>query len=167
MTGQWPTRYLVDNNTLTQMGQARRASAFFRKNVTIPEDVLAEASGHPDIGSLRKLALPTTPNMLRRLVKVMASVDAMDTKLVDLYKNSGRADPAIIACALALAEADDDRLFPVECIIVTGDDAVRSKATEFGLHVMTNDEFAVLCDSATPPTGPPASSAVLARPLPH
>lgn len=149
MNARWPTRYLLDNNTLTQVGQRRRASAFFRENVLIPEDVLVEASGYPDIASLSKLAHPVTPNMLRKLASVMASVDAKDTRLVDLYKNSGRADPVIIACALALTEADVEPLFPVEWIVVTGDNAVHAKAVEFKLQVITNDEFVILCDRAT------------------
>ena len=85
------TTYLVDTNTLTQLKNQRRASEFFQQNARIPADVLVEAEQFPDIASLRELEYEITPEVLRELITVMASVDSHDTKLVDLYANRGGA----------------------------------------------------------------------------
>ena len=71
-----------------------------------------------------------------------------DTRLVDLYANHGNADPLVVACALDGKEEDSQYLDPKEWVVVTGDEAVRDKAEEFGLKVVTNEEFAAIIDSA-------------------
>lgn len=140
------TTYLVDTNTLTQLNKQRRASAFFRENVRIPADVLAEAEQFPDIALLRELEYEVTLEVLRWLVTVMASVDSYDTKLVDLYANRGGADPVVIASALNAKSQEAQCLNPQEWVVVTGDNAVRNKAKALGLKVLSNKDFAALID---------------------
>lgn len=141
-------KYVVDTNVLSQLRRHRRASAFFRENALIPAEVLHEAAGFPDIDMLRKYIYPTTQPVLIWLMKVMATVPAGDTRLVDLYANQGNADPLVVACALDGQERDSQYLDPNEWIVVTGDEAVRDKAEAFGLKVVTNEEFAAIIDSA-------------------
>ena len=139
-------RYVVDTNALSQLGRARRASDFFRRNTVIPEEVLHEAAGFPDIDSLRENVHPTTPRVFHLLIEVLATVPDSDTRLIDLYANRGNADPLVIACALEGQEHDGQYLWPTEWIVVTADEAVRDKAKEFKLEVLTNDRFADLID---------------------
>ncbi|MCT1776223.1 hypothetical protein [Brachybacterium sp. p3-SID957] len=141
-------RYVVDTNTLSQLGPRRRASPFFLKSTVIPEEVLREAAGIRDIGSLRENVHPTTPRVLEWLVKILSTVPDDDTSLLDLYANLGNADPLVVACALEGQECDSQYLDPPDWIVVTGDGAVRAKAEEFGLTVRSNDEFAELIDRA-------------------
>lgn len=84
--------------------------------------------------------------MLHWLTEIMATVPDGDTRLVDLYANRGNADPLVAACALEGQEHDSQWLLAPEWIVVTGDEAVRDKAEEFGLKVLSNSEFAVLID---------------------
>lgn len=55
------TTYVVDTNTLSQIGQRRRSNQFFLARARIPQEVLREAEGFPDIQTLRELGIPTTP----------------------------------------------------------------------------------------------------------
>ncbi|NTW41192.1 MAG: hypothetical protein HGA44_15190 [Cellulomonadaceae bacterium] len=142
------TRYVVDTNALSQLGQSRRASPFFRESARIPDEVLHEAQGFPDIAMLQQNAYPTTAAVLSWLRKVMATVPADDTALVNLYANQGNADPLLVACALDGQSNDSQYLFPPEWIVVTADQAVRAKAEEFDLKVLTNAELATLIDAA-------------------
>ncbi len=148
MSGVWGTTYLVDTNTLAQLRQHRRASKFFRERARIPTDVLREAGKFPDIDTLRELEYMITPSVLKKLIDVMATVDTDDTKLVDLYANRGSADPLVIACALDGIEQEAQYLDPSEWVVVTSDRAVWGKATEVGLVVLTNAEFAEIIDEA-------------------
>lgn len=141
-------RYVVDTNTLSQIGRQRRSSEFFRTFARIPEAVLREAEGFSDIDALMENVLPTTPSVLRCLSRVMATVPDHDTRLVDLYRNLGNADPLVVACALERMEHDSQILFSPEWVIVTGDEAVRAKAAEFELRILSNAEFAALIDSS-------------------
>ncbi|GGV28280.1 hypothetical protein GCM10010212_13400 [Paenarthrobacter nicotinovorans] len=93
-------RYVIDTNALSQLGRQRRASTYFQENAVIPEAVLHESQGFPDITSLHNNVHPTTPRMLRLLVEVMASIPKADTRLINLYANLGNADPLVVACAL-------------------------------------------------------------------
>lgn len=142
------TRYVVDTNSLSQLGLHRRSRSFFRENARIPSEVLDEAQGFPDIARLQENAYPTTAAVLRWLVKVMATVAADDTALVDLYANHGNADPLVVACALHGQDEDSQCLDALEWVVVTADNAVRAKAVEFGLGVLTSAEFAALIDAA-------------------
>jgi rRNA maturation endonuclease Nob1 len=141
-------RYVVDTNALTQLGKQRRASEYFLESAVIPEAVLREANGFPDIKSLHDNVHPTTPRVLQLLVEVMATVPDTDTRLVNLYANLGNADPLVIACALEGQEHDSQCLIAPEWFVVTGDEAVRDKAEEFGLKVLSNSQFAALIDVA-------------------
>lgn len=141
-------RYVVDTNALSQLGRRRRASEYFLESAVIPEAVLHEAKGFPDITSLRHNVHPTTPRVLQLLVEVMATVPDADTRLVNLYANLGNADPLVVACALEGQEHDGQYLMAPEWFVVTGDEAVRDKAEEFGLKVLSNSQFAALIDGA-------------------
>lgn len=141
-------RYVVDTNSLTQLGRRRRANKYFLENAVIPEAVLREADGFPDIQSLSENVHPTTPRVLQLLVEVMATVPDTDTRLVNLYANQGNADPLVIACALEGQEHDSQYLISPEWFIVTGDEAVREKAEQFGFKVLTNSQFARLIDES-------------------
>lgn len=141
-------RFVIDTNALSQLGKQRRASTFFLENASIPAEVIHEASGFPDIESLRDNVHPTTPRVLHWLSRIMASVPVGDTTLVDLYANRGNADPLVVACALEGQEHDNQMLMSPEWIVVTADEAVRKKAEEFGLKVLSNREFAALIDDS-------------------
>lgn len=139
-------RFVIDTNALIQLGKKRRASNFFLENIVIPEEVMHEASGLPDIAALRDQMHPTTPRMLYWLSQIMATVPSGDTRLVDLYANKGNADPLVVACALEGSEDDRQRLLSPEWVVVTADEAVRDKAQEFGLTVLSNSGLAALID---------------------
>lgn len=147
MTG-FGERYVIDTNALTQLRRRRRSTAFFRESAVIPGEVLSEAEGFPDLGTLQQNRHPTTARTLEWLVKVMETVPADDRMLVDLYANKGGADPLVIACALEGREWDSRYIDAPEWIVVTDDGAVRNKAEEFGLRVLSNTEFAAIVDAA-------------------
>lgn len=142
------TEYVIDNNTLSQLSRPQRASKFFRDNVRIPSEVLHEARGFADFAILRQNEYLTTPAVLLQLVRVMATIETTDTRLVDLYANHGNADPLVVACALEGQDRESGLLLPKEWVVVTGDKAVRAKAEEFGLRVLPNAQFAALIDAA-------------------
>lgn len=139
-------RFVIDTNALSQLGRQRRASTFFLENAVIPEEVIHEASGFPDIAALRDNVHPTSPRVLHWLSLIMASVPDEDIRLVDLYANRGNADPLVVACALEGQEHDSQLLLSPEWVVVTADEAVRDKAQEFGLAVLSNSEFSALVD---------------------
>lgn len=142
------TRYVVDTNSLTQLGRKRRSRSFFRQNARIPREVLHEARGFPDIVRLRDNECATTAGVLGWLLKIMATVPTDDTTLIDLYAGRGNADPLVVACALDGQDQECQYLNPLEWVVVTADNAVRAKAEEFGLKVLTSAEFAALIDAA-------------------
>lgn len=141
-------RFVIDTNALSQLGKKRRASEFLLENAVIPEEVMHEAAGFPYIAALRENVHPTSPRVLHWLSRIMASVPVKDTALVDLYVNRGNADPLVVACALEGQEHDSQLLLSPEWIVVTADEAVRNKAQEFGLKVLSNSEFAALIDDS-------------------
>lgn len=147
--------YLVDTNTLTQLTRPQRSTGLFRRSVRIPRAVLAEASGLPDIGELKSLEYPTTPSVLRCLAAVLETVPVDDTRLLDLYKNRGNADPFLVACAIDARNQESATFFPRTWAVVSGDKAVRDKAAEFELTTLTNREFAerINAEADTPPSG--------------
>lgn len=140
-------RFVIDTNTLSQLGQQRRASAFFLEHAVIPEEVIHEATGFPDIESLRENIHPTTPRVLHWLTEIMSTVPDSDTRLINLYANLGNADPLVVACALDGLEHDSQYLLAPEWIVVTADEAVKDKAEEFELRVLSNSQFAELIDA--------------------
>lgn len=54
-----------------------------------------------------------------------------DTRLIDLYKINGAADPGLIASILDAIAADDGMLFSDTWVLVTNDHAVADRAAEF------------------------------------
>jgi hypothetical protein len=144
---QFGCKFVVDTNALAQIGKARRASTLFHESAVIVEEVLREAEGFPDIGSLRKYATKTSPETLRWLAEVMMTVDTEDRTLVNLYANKGGADPIVIASALEGQARDSSYLDAPDWIVVTNDKAVRVKAEEFGLLVLDSSEFAAAIDA--------------------
>jgi hypothetical protein len=140
------TRYLVDTNALSQLRRQRRASKFFRANARIPSEVLHEADGFPDVEALAQIEYTTTPSVLRWLMTVMATVPPDDTDLINLYLNQGSADPLMVACALDARDRETQHLDPLEWAVVTDDKAVRAKADEFKVRVLTHAQFADLID---------------------
>lgn len=145
---EFGTEFVIDNNTLGQLSRSQRASSFFREHARIPSEVLYEARGFPDIKELRRNEYPTTSAVLSQLTRVMATVRTTDTALVNLYANQGNADPIVVACALDCQYQDSQYLVAPEWVVVTGDKAVRTKAEEFGLNVLSNDEYAVLIETS-------------------
>lgn len=144
------TRYLVDTNALSQLRRQRRASKFFRANAMIPSEVLHEADGFPDVEELTQIEYSTTPSVLRWLMTVMATVPPDDTDLINLYLNQGSADPLMVACALDARDRERQHLDPLEWAVVTDDKAVRAKAEEFKVRVLTYAQFADLIDRSEP-----------------
>lgn len=142
------TTYVVDTNTLTQLGRRRRSSSFFLERARVPSEVLHEAAQFPDLRALQDLEIETTPSVLRWLTQVMTAVPTDDTALVDLYANRGGADPLVIACALDGRDQESQYLDPQEWVVVTADNAVRASARAFGLQVLSNDRFAEIIDKA-------------------
>lgn len=113
--------------------------------------MLYEARGFPDIGELNACKYETTPDVLRHLITVMASVPVADTGLVDLYANEGNADPLIVACALDGRCRDEYKLFGPLWVIVSDDRAVREKAAEFNIEIRRGREFAGILSAADVP----------------
>jgi hypothetical protein len=133
--------YLIDNNVLSHLSLAQRTSEFFRTQCRIPSEVLHEADGYAD-DALKDVEYPTTANVLGFLQTVMATVHEDDTALVNLYANKGAADPLLVACALDGIQQSEKCLFGPTWIIVSNDNAVRVKASEFGVESCTREEFA-------------------------
>lgn len=141
------TFYLVDNNVLGKLSSVQRGSAFFAKYCRVPDEVLHEA-GPARAAALHAVRYPTTPDVLRAVQAVMATVDAGDIKLVDLYRNKGTADPFLIACALAEQQSSADMLIRPEWVVVTDDEAVRRKAEEFDIAWISSQRLVGLVTSS-------------------
>ncbi len=141
-------QYLLDNNVLSALSRAQRASEFVRAHCHLPDEVLYEARGFPDIRALRAHRYETTDEVLRQLITVMATVPAIDTELIDLYANRGNADPLIVACALDARRQNEDKLFGPTWVVVSDDKAVCAKAAEFGIELRTGAEFAAILHNA-------------------
>jgi hypothetical protein len=141
-------QYLIDNNVLAKLPRHQRISTFFSRYCHIPDEVLYEARGFPDIAELKTRRYETTGGVLRQLIAVMETVPVSDTKLVDLYANRGNADPLLVACALEAMRQDEDKLFRSTWIVVSDDDAVREKAAEFEIERRTGKEFAAILEAA-------------------
>lgn len=141
-------RYLVDNNVLSTLSRDQRASSFFHTHCYIPDEVLYEARGFPDIEELKTRRYEMTDGVLRHLILVMKTVPVTSTKLVDLYANRGNADPIIVACALDAQSQNEDKLFGPTWVVISDDDAVRSKADEFEIERRSGREFVLILDAA-------------------
>ena len=133
--------YLLDNNALGKIGRRERGSDFVKRYCRIPSEVLHEASGYPDIATLTELEYPTTAAVLSILGQVMATVDVGDMSLIDLYHNRGNADPLLVACALDARQANSPFLYGEAWAIVSDDQAVQAKATDFGIEFRSSASF--------------------------
>jgi len=133
--------YLLDNNALSHLSRAQRASRFFFTRCRLPTEVLHEAKGYPDAASIRTIEYPTSASVLKQLGTIMATVHDEDTALVNLYANKGAADPILVACALDATEKSAQYLFAPAWVVVSNDKAVRAKATQFGVESWTREEF--------------------------
>jgi hypothetical protein len=134
-------RYLLDNNALNKLTPEQRASPFVHEHCRIPAEVLHEAQRFPDIAGLREIGYAMSAELLETLKRVMASVPPDDRKLIDLYSNTGNADPILVAVALHATDDELDSLFQNEWQIVTNDAAVHRKAAEFGVSTLESAEF--------------------------
>lgn len=141
-------KYLVDNNALGFIGAKRRASDFFRMHCRVTEDVAYEARFTAKGSALTGLTVPVTPDILRQVSKVMATVPVGDKSLVDLYGNKGAADPLLVATALVLDERESLSLLGDQWIVVTRDWAVIAKAQEFEIQTSTPEDLAAIIDAA-------------------
>ncbi|WP_437773507.1 hypothetical protein [Arthrobacter sp. KNU40] len=134
--------YLIDNNVLSHLSPAQRASEFFRTRCRIPAEVLHEAVGYANVDALKAVEYPTTMTVLKFLQRVMATVPEDDTALVNLYANKGAADPMLVACALNGMQESASWLFGPKWIVVSNDKAVRAKAEEFAVESCSREVFA-------------------------
>lgn len=133
--------YLVDNNVLSKLNRADRESTFFTRSCRLPSEVLYEASSLPDIAALRQLEYPMSTSVLDLVRKVMSTVQPGDHELVDLYHVQGNADPILIAIALDAMDKSGQTLIEEDWQVVSDDKAVRTKAGEFDITVLTTTEF--------------------------
>lgn len=133
-------RYLVDNNALSRLTPTQRTSSFFLEHCHLTADVLHEARGYVE-PELEDREIPLTPQVLNRLIEVMADAQVGDTSLVDLYANKGTADPVMIAFTLEARDFERNTLLPDTWVIVTDDKAVTAAAGRFGLDVISSSEF--------------------------
>ena len=144
------TRYMLDNNALMALGEARRSSQFFREHCAIPEDVLHEARFAPDHATMLSLGFGITPAVIVYVREIMTSVAVGNTDLVDLYGFKGTADPVLIASTLAALDIESASLFPDTWIVVTRDNAVIATAEQYGLATLVPSELQILIDLASP-----------------
>lgn len=133
--------YLLDNNALSHLSRAQRASEFFFERCHLPSEILHEAEGYPDFAAFKQIEYPTTAHVLELLSMVMATVPEEDTTLVNLYANKGAADPLLVACALDGMQETSAHLFGPSWVVVSNDNAVRAKAMEFGVDACTREDF--------------------------
>ena len=141
-------RYLVDNNVLNALRRDQIHSEFFRDYCQVTADVLWEAREHSERAALALHSRPHTTGFLMRMRDVMETLEAGDTRLIDLYGNKGAADPGLIASILEAADDDANKLLSDSWILVTNDQAVAGKAAEFAVAVITPIEFAKLIDDS-------------------
>ena len=143
------TKYLVDNNALVILKGDGIRSEFFRNHCRVTADVLWEASENPEQAVLARIANDFTPELLEQIRVVMKTVDDGDTGLVDLYRNTGAADPGLVASVLDAMAADNGKFFSDTWVLVTNDHAVATKAAEFGVVTIKPDELARLIKTST------------------
>lgn len=146
-------KYLIDTNALSRIGRKRRGSTFVRDNCMIPSEVLREAATFPNIAILRTLEYPVRADVLNRLREVMATIPPGDKDLIDLYHVRGNADPILVATALDAIAKSEETLLVEDWQIVTDDEGVKKKASEFDLRTVTSAEFKKLVDGTATGTG--------------
>jgi len=140
-------KYLIDTNALSRIGRKNRESAFVRDNCKIPSEVLHEAATFPDIAMLRTLEYPVSADVLNLVREVMYTVPPGDKNLIDLYHARGNADPILVASALDAIAKSEETLLVEDWQIVTDDEGVKMKASEFNLRTVSSAEFTKLVGS--------------------
>lgn len=133
--------YLVDNNVLSHLSPAQRASRFFSERCRVPSEVIHEAGGPAEAALPKEVEYPVTVRLLDVLREIMSTVIPGDMSLVDLYANKGSADPLLIACALDATRDDERFLVRPTWVIVSDDKAVRRKASDFTIETRTREQF--------------------------
>jgi hypothetical protein len=133
--------YLLDANVLSRLSAGQRRSRFLRDHCKIPSEVLYEVRGFPDVEHLRALEDRLDSEVLEIIRQVMGTVPPDDFKLVDLYGNKGNADPILVAAALTGMRRAETTLFVEQWAVVTDDEAVRAKASEFDVAWLSSGEF--------------------------
>lgn len=135
------TQYIIDTNVLNKIDVHERATQFFTTSCLLPDAVLDEASGFPDIEDLRKLRYPTTAELLRVLMEVMTTIDIKNKRVVNLWQNKGAADPVLPAVVLHAREQQRDFMIKDKWVIVTDDKGVRDLAKKHEIEVLSGDRF--------------------------
>lgn len=148
------TWYLVDNNALIALTARRVRTDYFRAHCRLTSDVVWEAREHPDSSLLAQLALGFSALTIEHIRHVMGTVEPADVSLINLYRNSGAADPGLVAAILEARVAEDGMLFPDEWALVTNDAAVTEKAREFEIPSISAAQLAALIDDAPSAQGP-------------
>lgn len=133
-------RYLVDTVTLSKMTVTQRSSTFMRSHCRIPEEILFEARGLPDIDALMLLTYPITTVVLENVTVVMATISPGD-KVVDLYSNKGNGDVMLLATALTEMAISSGQLLGDHWMIATDDDGLTRKAHELSVSTCTADKL--------------------------
>ncbi|NYJ08054.1 hypothetical protein [Petropleomorpha daqingensis] len=133
----------MDNVTLSRMTPNQRASAFMHDRCRIPEEIIYEARGLPDVEMLKSLIYPITTTVLENVRIVLATIKAGD-KVVDLYRNEGNGDVMLLATALTEMAVSEGQLIGDRWIIATADKGLTTKAVELGVLTCTSDQFIAL-----------------------
>lgn len=140
--------YVIDNNALSKIDSEQRKGDYFQNYCRIPTEVLYEARWADDLNELENVEYPITVDFLETLKAVMDSLPVTDTSLIDLYANEGNADPMVVAVALMGQRVLQPTLFEPEWKVVSNDKAVRAKAEEFGIRVLSSEEFLTVLETA-------------------
>lgn len=137
--------YLLDANVLSRLKPEQRRSNFVIERCRVPEEVLYEVRGLPDIEDVERLGISPSRTMLERLRDVMASIAPEDHTLIDLYRDRGGGDPILIATALA-EDRGHSLLWATVWHVVSDDKAVRATASLFDVPSLSRAEFVKLID---------------------
>ena len=133
-------RYLVDTVTLSRMTLEQRATEFMLRFCRIPEEILFEAQGLPDIEALKQLVYPTTVAVLGNVRHVMSTMRP-DDKVVDLYTNKGNGDVLLLATALTEKAVGEMQLIADRWVIDTSDAGLTNKALDLGVPTCSSEHF--------------------------
>lgn len=145
--------YLLDNNVVSHLSVRFLRRPFFKERCRIPSEVLYEARGHRSHDLLSRVEYKTDAAVLSTLFEVLQTVPASDSKLIDLYRNKGNADPILIACGLLEARKSSQMLVPPVWVVVSNDDPVRQKAEALDVRAISRSEFmSIVSNEADDPT---------------
>lgn len=86
------------------------------------------------------LEYPVSADVLNLVREVMSTVPPGDKDLIDLYHVRGNADPILVATALDAIAKSEETLLVEDWQIVTDDEGVKKKASEFDLRTVSSAE---------------------------